>query len=115
MGDRQAVQRARLVPRASAWSARAAWSSAAPKVRVTTALTAPSTSSIRWMWAAVTSRADTSRRRIIPASVTASIAHRSVTRCSLGLGEGTIMAGGQVHLMAGERPPHGGRPGSIPV
>ena len=85
-------------PRASASSARAARSSAASKVRVTTALTPlstaltppsiaftpPSTASIRWIWAAMTSRADTSRRRSIPASVTASAAHKSVTGCSLG-------------------------------
>ena len=44
----------------------------------------PSTASIRWMWAAMTSRADTSRRRSIPASVTASAPHKSVTGCSLG-------------------------------
>jgi hypothetical protein len=54
-------------------------------VRVTTALTAPSTASIRCTWAAITSRAETSRRRSIPASVTASVAqvhHALLPLCS---------------------------------
>jgi len=46
---------------------------------VTTAFTAVSTASIRPMCAAITSRAETSRRRIIPASVIASFSHTAVT------------------------------------
>jgi hypothetical protein len=53
---------------------------ACSKQRVTTAFTAPSTASIRPMWAAITSRAEMSRLRSIPASVTASFSHRAATR-----------------------------------
>jgi len=66
-------------PRASAWSAAAAFAMAWSKHRVTTAFTAPSTASTRSMCAATTSRAETSRPRIIPASVIASFSHRAVT------------------------------------
>jgi len=52
---------------------------ACSKHRVTTALTAPFTASTRSMCAAMTSRAETSRPRSIPASVIASFSHRAVT------------------------------------
>ena len=66
-------------PCASSSSAAAACAVARSKVRVTTALTTASCRSIRSMCAAMTSRADTSRRRSIPASSIAVCRHRSVT------------------------------------
>ena len=73
MRDRQPVQQAWLLPGAAgASSALAARAIAVSKERVTSAFTAPSTASTRSMWAATTSRADTSARRSIPASVIAS-------------------------------------------
>jgi hypothetical protein len=52
---------------------------ACSKHRVITAFTVASTVSIRSMCAAITSRAETSRRRSISASVIASLSHRAVT------------------------------------
>jgi hypothetical protein len=52
---------------------------ACSKHRVTTAFTAGSTASIRSICAAITSRAETSRLRSIPASVIASFSHSAVT------------------------------------
>src|SRR5262249_47426146 len=97
-------------PRASASSAAAALASAWSNVLVTTALTTGSTSSIRLMCAATTSRADTSRPRIRPARSTALLSHRSVieppqssvwlslSQATLSRPSSQLMPGGELQL-----------------